>query len=690
MDNIVNHERKVSAKGGSNILEPFKETYLTNEIEIPMNEYSEYTTLIKNKSIQAKDIINHFEIYSKYYIYNSYQNLNKFVYEVSNFKDFCSLDNHKESIDNIVTFYETTYNELNNAKIDDPKVTKRDLLEELNRRSETIESLQQIINTKIEKLFEIYMTFLEEANTFFDETNNNPVNKFINKHKNILNEIGLNFEGAYDELLKDYTPLFRRKNVVKISNESKLTSDNINTLLKGNNEISKIILNNISNNYNEFFTEYNNMNTVTNLTLRNSSFKDIKFSEFTPQAKTLVITNCINIYNTNPLLEGFTVLKKLTLSNINLTNISFMNVIDLIAKQKELLYHLKYLSFASNKITKVDLTKLNEVSQENHDFCFENLTEISFENNKIYFFSEFNLNFFRKIRVINLSSNNISFEENYNNLLIAIDNHEKMELNRKQDDESIKPEDKHIEKILLIIAKNLFMLKKDIRDQYIKILNDILPTFNYGLRDLTFEGLFYVQNKNLFPQIQINKELQSSLHKLNLSMCYLNDDDVINFISNNTLLRNLKTLQLCDNNLSDNFIKMYNDQHLHNTLISLERIDISGNDKFSCKDTSSKNEIVKFLNDHNYLRKIICKKTQFDIKFINEYTKGVLGKISNEVIEKEFNEFITIYEENKGRNVKFYIWGNMFTKDELAEINQINKLKMFVFVTRKERAVVHK
>ena len=104
----------------------------------------------------------------------------------------------------------------------------------------------------------------------------------------------------------------------------------------------------------------------------------------------------------------------------------------------------------------------------------------------------------------------------------------------------------------------------------------------------------------------------------------------------------------------------------------------------------SKNEIVKFLNDHNYLRKIICKKTQFDIKFINEYTKNILGKISNEVIEKEFNEFITIYEENKGRNVKFYIWGNMFTKDELAEINQINKLKMFVFVTRKERAVVNK
>ena len=690
MDNIVNQERKLSTKDNSNILEPFKDSYLTNDVEIPANEYSEYTALIKNKSIQAKDIINHFEIYSKYYIYNSYQNLNKFVYEVSNFKEFCSLDNHKESIDNIVAFYETTYNELNNAKIEDPKVTKRDLLEELNKRSETIESLQQIINTKIEKLFEIYMTFLDEANTFFDEANNNPVNKFINKHKSTLNEIGLNFEGAFDELLKDYTPLFRRKNVIKIRNDTELASNDVLAVLKGDKEVSKVILTNITTNFAEFFNENKSINTVTNLTLKNSSFKDVRFSEFAPQAKTLVVTNCINIYNTNPLLEGFTVLKKLTLANINLTNISFMNVVDLIVKQKELLYNLKYLSFAGNKITKVDLTKLDEVSQDSHDFCFENLTEISFENNKIYFFSEFNLNFFRKIRVINLASNNISFEENYNNLLLAIDNHEKIELNRKQDDEAIKPEDKQIEKILLIIAKNLFMLKKDIRDQYIKILNDILLSFNYGLRELTFEGLFYVQNKSLFPQLHINKDLQSSLHKLNLSMCYLNDEDVVNFIRNNPLLRNLKTLQLCDNNLSDSFIKMYNEQHLHNTLISLEQIDLSGNDKFSCKDVSSKNEIVKFLNNHNYLKKIICKKTQFDIKFINEYTKGVLGKVSNEIIEKEFNEFITIYEENKGRNVKFYVWGNMFTKEELAEINQLSKLKMFVFVTRKERAVLSK
>ena len=58
-------------------------------------------------------------------------------------------------------------------------------------------------------------------------------------------------------------------------------------------------------------------------------------------------------------------------------------------------------------------------------------------------------------------------------------------------------------RILILISKNLFLLREENRKEYLEYLNDTLTDFNYPLKYLTLEMLFNAYNKDVLINLNL-------------------------------------------------------------------------------------------------------------------------------------------------------------------------------------------
>lgn len=539
--------------------------------------------------------------------------------------------------ENIMNYYfyeterlKTTF--LNGSKKEKPELDN--FVEIVKKKIDNYIQLHEIIQSTINDHVNLLQDYLSDPMYIKDE---NPVNAFISKNSDkmnnseVLNKIPVEIKTVPKTYEKKSLVITSKKvdectGLIK-NNKDDYSSIQINSLTK--DEFEKIFQKIPKNEGGEeVITPEAKLNELRKLKVKRCNLEEIELNQYFPNLESLKMKYCPYIYGNFSCVRYLSKLQKLVLRNLNLTSNTFEAIIDSLYSNDEARNHLKYLSCANNKITKVCMVKEGDNPRQ-----FNELQELDFEENKIYQFAVENFAIIKNIRAINLSSNNFAFDENFISIKGAAKRVEKSNLEAENEKDKNK-----IKKILILISKNLFVLKGDHRQNYFEYINGILPTFDYPMKRLTFESLFNMYNKKLLSNLIISTTVQNSLRYLNFSLCSLDDKDLVNLLNKNNAMINLKKLNVSFNYLSDEIFALFTQNHFQESLINLESIDFSGNEKIQGEGSFDK--IAKFIhsNSETKLSKIILCRTSFESGLLQSFIKAKAKEIKKNAEEQKGNQ----------------------------------------------------
>ena len=580
--------------------------------------------IVIQEFLQYKDEISHKIKALKDHMSNEVQSYQKKLQEQS--------QKFEENIMNYY-FYETerlktTYS--NGSKTEKPEL--ENFVEIVKKKIDNYIQLHEVIQSTITDHVNLLHDYLSDPMYIKDE---NPVNAFISKNSEKMNNADVLKKIPLE--IKTLPKTYEKKSMVITSkkvdecagliknNKDDYSSIQINSLTK--EEFEKIFQKIPKNEGGEeVITPEAKLNELRKLKIKRCNLEEIELNQYFPNIESLKMKYCPYIYGNFNCVRYLSKIQKLVLRNLNLTTNTFEAIIDALLNNDEARNHLKYLSCANNKITKVCMIRENSRQ-------FSELKELDFEENKIYQFAVENFAIIKNIRAINLSSNNFAFDENFISIKGAAKKVEKSNLEAQNESDKSK-----IKKILILISKNLFVLKGDHRQEYFEYINGILPTFDYPMKRLTFESLFNMYNKKLLSNLIISTTVQNSLRYLNFSLCSLDDKDLVNLLNKNNALINLKKLNVSFNYLSDDIFALFTQNHFEEFLINLESIDFSGNEKIQGEGSFDK--IAKFIhsNSETKLAKIILFRTSFESGLLQNFIKAKAKEIKKSAEEQKGNQ----------------------------------------------------
>ena len=318
-----------------------------------------------------------------------------------------------------------------------------------------------------------------------------------------------------------------------------------------------------------------------------------------PKLKKLKIKKCQtpNYNYILSLIENCNSLKIVILENINITQKSFLNIINKFKSNLNITNSLEYLSFAKNEISKVDFKDLNSKN------TFSSLKYINFYKNNIYNFSEQNLGFLPKIKTIDLSCNNITTRKLF-----------KYIIKNKKD-------------ILVLFSSNLFLNNSKNIKEYLQYLKSYLsnPSSESGPK-LNFSLLF--DNDYLINDIKFNSTTKLSLIKLDLSYNCIKTDSLKQFFKNNRGLLSLKKLSLSHNLIDFSF---FNEEENDIYLPNLNIIDLSFNNVKYTQYTDI-DIIDNFVKSKPNLKDINIQKNTFFFELVidlDHYKDDIYSRLAN-------------------------------------------------------------
>jgi hypothetical protein len=300
---------------------------------------------------------------------------------------------------------------------------------------------------------------------------------------------------------------------------------------------------------------------------------------------------------------NFSNIQNLNLDNTGLIDLSFNKIIVQFSKINPIT--LKKVSVMNN-----NLTNLNIITEKVVLSVLKKLDELDLENNKIF---DINPELISKegIKFCNLTQNNFSFINDFN-LESKIKDFEK---NKNSNYFSV-----------IILSKNIFLMRNEDKNLYIDYLIKTIKQCNYGFKKICFDYLFDKSNLNLLKEINLNS-FQLTLKTLDLSHCSLNDSFIIELLSTNMILSNLKDLIICSNEITNKFFSYFNEK-LVIIFPKLKNIDLSEN-QISFVQKEEFLSLISFINLSLSIQKLIFKNTPFE-KDICSYLKKVLGKLYKE------------------------------------------------------------
>ena len=523
--------------------------------------------------------------------------------------------------------------EINISKVSDVQTSGKGILKYVS---------QNIFN-KINNIIEIFNNLINNIqqnfnllNSFFDQSTlinaNKQIEKFLLSNSNLIENCSIVNKFKFGELdtsklnKNDYYNFYIKYLCQKKLEEDKMSKKFLikredfqngkNFLYRNFSVLEKLTIEEI--NQNEFLSILQNINAnisankkfnLEKFTLKNfpiiylKEYKkyDIKLN----QIKKLKIQKgaYMNIGLISKLfLEENKNLVSLSLDNINMTDVEFKSLILTLIKNTQITNTLEYLSLEGNKITVVKYDKEN---YKNQDTFFQNLKYLNFSKNGIYRF-EFFLNALPKLKFLDLTDNNIPTSSF-------------MEM-------AIKPEFK--DKLVLLNDNMFINNSKNNNDIYINYLNEVVPTFDFEIKNLNLNFTYDIEKQFNLEKLKISTNVMISLIKLDLSFCGLYTDVLINFFKNNPKFLSLQTLILRYNNINSDFfdkIMSYEEIYLGN----INYIELSGNE-IICENIEKIENLIKFIKSHQYLENIQLintgfltdliikiKKEDFKIKFLN-------------------------------------------------------------------------
>ena len=302
-------------------------------------------------------------------------------------------------------------------------------------------------------------------------------------------------------------------------------------------------------------------------------------------------------------------LKMLKLEGIQLNDKSFAQFFLQITKNNSFVKSLKYLSLRNNNLSSVNF--------KTKKFIFDNMEMLDFSNNNIYYFSSNNFQLFPKLKILDLTNNNIN-----NNLLF----------------EGIQKSTKHkLITFITLMSQNIFLYNVNENNQkYINYMNENLSILDYNLKRINMTSIYNKNNSEEINKLKFSPSIRISLVKLNLSYCGLNDEAISKFFINNFDLLNLKSLNLNHNFISSKFFTLFSDEKI--LVDKIQKIDLSFNAlKFKQKDDLENLNI--FIESHRFLKNLKLQNN----KILNVFLK----ENNNKEYDDEITKLVNIAEKNR-------------------------------------------
>lgn len=361
------------------------------------------------------------------------------------------------------------------------------------------------------------------------------------------------------------------------------TKNDIALIDKNVEILTKLTMHNISQIRD--YTQNHHFDNLASFKLFNCQIKNIDFQNTFPSLNKILFKKCLS-FDLDTLRTMTLNLQVIAFEKCNLITNEFTQIMTILMKSENIRKNIQSISFAKNYITIVDL---NQYIYQNKQT--PQLTEIDFSKNKIYKFL-FTPEYAPKIAVINISYNNLSKAQFYN----------------------FKKE-----KTVIIANNNIYLSGNKERNEYLKTLLYQLKTFTFKVPNLSFSCLYNKHNKHELNDVIINPKIITSIKKLNLSSCSLDNETLFKFILNNKAnFPELHVLNLNNNYINDEFFKLYKKHNLHLFFPKLSHVYLNGNDIKG----SNFNDIGLFIQDNKRLTRIYLCKNPFN----KEYSATNIGK----------------------------------------------------------------
>ena len=546
-------------------------------------------------------------------------------------------------LNNYMNQINSKYQKFSTIIMDWHKTQNLKLAKLIKEKNQNINSTKIKLTEKIQLIFQMHenlisclkdqLSLLDSflSDNFFDI--NFPMEEFIVKNSGLI--INGNFLAKIDmkkiylnkifenkelyEIFQNY--YLKRKNNFSQLKSIKIKIKSINDLVSTNDKIHQI-----KNKETNFADKINSI-SFDHLNLSSFPIKKIEMNNLKNLEK-FKIKKCMNLYNTyiyESILTNSNNLKIIKLEYILLTDKSFNEFIIKITKINSLIKSIKYLSFSHNYLSSITL--------KTKKLTFENLEMLDFSSNNIYNFSSNNFRILPRLKILDLSDNNIN-----NNLLF---------------EGILKSKKNNLINFIAFMSKNIFLYNvNDNNQKYITYLNTNLPDLDYNLKKINLSFLYNQYNHEEISKLSFSPSIKISLVKLNLSFCGLKDTYISKFFSNNFDLLNLKNLNLHNNFLSVNFFSLFEDKNKLILIDKLEKIDLSFN-SIKCQNKDDLEKLNIFIENHKFLK--ILKLQNNNILKI--FRKNEDLKEYND----EINKLVNISEK---RNIIIEVQGEiMFSTD---------------------------
>ena len=593
-------------------------------INVQLNEVKQNTLSYLDK---AK-----IELDKKYSLY--IQKINEYINE------------NEKKISKFFTNFEPNENFMNYA---DDKIFKQ-----IDNLLEIHENIFSALEDHISLLF----TFLEEYNLIQQK---NPLENFLNKNSSDILNCWFLSKISFDKLSlsniiinKDLSDLvtgylskktnnnfakitIQKDTVGKLSFETEFLRDNINNLKKlkfvglPSDSVNSILTQlrkkkketEIENE--DGFVEYSN--DIDNPVGIGKKLKSLSIIEsniitnkYTPLPKiNLPVLAKVKIKKSKLPLDYFfdsivgqtSFLRIINMQNCQLTDKDFNIFFSYLIKKTYLQDSLQYLGFSENQLTYINLKQF--VLKGGN---MKNLQYFDLNKNNIYEFVTDNFKALPALKVLDLTDNNIS---NYSFFETVYSKHKK----------KVMP-------CIVLLCNNLFVSNnKENNKKYRKYIYDCLPSFKYKIKKVNLSLLFNKDNNEELYLLRISPYVKISMLKLNLSYCGLKTETVWKLLQNNYGLLNLVSLNLSYNFITNNFFTLCGGQDI--SLEKLRSIDLSMN-QINCSDIKSLENIEKFINNYQKLKKIKIQENTFmkDLFLLYQTQKELIEEIIDRLNKKEF------------------------------------------------------
>ena len=492
----------------------------------------------------------------------------------------------------------------------------------LNRNSfeKTLEKLDRFyefhfqMSFTLQKNLDLLKNFIQNYN-FTDE---NPIEEFlINDSINIYESWifnNINFEKIkiikliedenFPNVMKKYiyqntTNKFKNFYVKKIKNNEKNLEFDLQLIYENQEIIEKLIIKELELNditlllerLNQLKVNMENIKIVKiiNSNLKNTSIKwNGSLLQILERIKKLIFNdNSMNLNMLNLISFKSAHLNTLCFRKCSLNNLCTEKIFNLLLQMN----NLEKLDLSHNHFTIFDIESLQPLVPH----IFNKLEVLNLKHNNIY---SIKINrYFPNIKYLDLSSNNFSL---YNDLISYQSFYEKDSL--------------------IIASRNLFLFSNSkLLKHYVNYLNSVLVEYEYKLTklDLSYLNNFNDEQKessNFLDEIKINKKIQYSIKKINLSCNKVFSRTLTCFFSNNQKLMNLKALILRNNNIEDDFLKNFLFDNNLKALTNLEYLDLSQNCLSSLESLMT---IYNILKGNKQLKIIKLNLNELEILFNN-------------------------------------------------------------------------